>query len=178
MALAGIAAPASFVGGWLIAGARARDYSALRSAISELARVGAPTRPIMTAGFVGFGLFALPWAAVLSRQLHDRRLLVSVGLAAVSTLAVAALPLGGPMGDGAHGIAAGLGYVGMASSPLLGATHLTGRARFASYATGAVSAVALLASLQGTLDGGLQRLGLGVVDVWFVARAVRVVRRS
>ena len=59
-ALAGIAAPASFVGAWLVGGAQARDYHPVHDAISQLARVGAPTRPLMTAGFVGFGLLA-PW---------------------------------------------------------------------------------------------------------------------
>ena len=177
-ALAGIAAPASFVGGWLVAGARAgHGYDPLHDAISQLARVGSPTRPVMTVGFVGFGLLALPWAGRLARALDDRRLLASVGLAGVSTLAVAALPLGGPAGDGAHALAAGVGYVGMAASPLLGAAHLGDRARVASYTVGAVSAAALAGSLTGAYDGGLQRLGLGVVDCWFVAMAVRALRR-
>lgn len=175
-ALSGIAAPASFVTGWVVGGARARDYSSLHDAISQLARVGAPTRPVMTAGFLGFGLLALPWARSLSRSLDDQRLLASVGLAGVSTVAVAALPLGGPLGDGAHAVAAGLGYLGMAASPLLGARSLTGQAKAASYAVGAVSAVCLAGSLSGTYDGGFQRLGLGVVDAWFVAMAVRSLR--
>lgn len=175
-ALTGIAAPASFVTGWVVGGARARDYSSLHDAISQLARVGAPTRPVMTAGFLGFGLLALPWARTLAGSLDDRRLLGSVGLAGLSTLAVAALPLGGPLGDGAHALTAGLGYVGMAVSPLLGAGSLTGRARAASYTVGAVSAACLAGSLFGAYDGGFQRLGLGVVDGWFIAMAVRSLR--
>lgn len=175
-ALTGILAPACFVGGWLVAGARARDYDPLHDAISQLARVGAPTRPVMTAGFVGFGLLALPWARTLSRSLGDQRLLGSVGLAGVATLATAALPLGGPLGDGAHAVAAGLGYVGMASSPVIGARSLTGKAKAASYAVGVVSAASLVGSLAGAYDGGFQRLGLTVVDVWFVAMAVRARR--
>lgn len=175
-ALAGIGAPVCFVTGWVVGGARARHYSPLHDAISQLARIGAPTRPIMTAGFVGFGLLALPWARALARSLDDRRVLGSVGLAGLATLAVAALPLGGPLGDGAHALAAGLGYLGMATSPLLGARSMTGKAKAASYAVGAVSAVCLAGSLAGGYDGGLQRLGLGVVDAWFVVMAIRSLR--
>lgn len=175
--MAGIGAPVCFVTGWVVGGARAHDYSPLHDAISQLARVGASTRPVMTAGFVGFGVLALPWAAGLARSLGDRRLLGSVGLAGVSTLAVAALPLGGPLGDGAHAVAAGLGYVGMASSPLLAARSLTGRGKATAYVTGATSALCLVGSLAGSYDGAFQRLGLGVVDAWFVAMAVRELRR-
>ena len=174
--LAGIAAPASFIGGWVVGGARARDYDPLRDAISQLARVGAPTRPVMTAGFVGFGLLALPWAAALSKQLQDRRLLATVTMAGLSTLAVAALPLGGPAGDGAHAAAAGVGYLAMAVSPAIGARSLTGAARTASYLASVVSAASLAASLAGSYDGGFQRLGLGAVDAWFVAMAGHALR--
>lgn len=177
LAVTGVAAPASFIGGWLVAGARAHDYRPVRDAISELARVGAPTRTVMTAGFVSFGLLALPWARTLATALREPRLGWSVGLAALSTLAVAALPLGGPVGDGAHAAAAGLGYVGMAASPLLGARRLAGPARLASYAVGLVSALSLLGSLGGRYDGGFQRLGLTVVDGWFAVLAIALLRR-
>lgn len=176
-ALAGIGAPVSFVGGWLVAGSCAASYSPVRDHISDLAAVGAPTRPLMTAGFVGFGLLAPIWARTLARAVHEPRLQTSITAAALGTLAVAALPLGGPLGNAPHGVAAGVSYAAMASSPLLGGRALTGRPAFASYATGVASAALLLGSTLGRYDGLLQRAGLGVVDAWFVAMAVRELRQ-
>ena len=179
-ALAGVAAPVSFVGGWLLAGARADRYSPLRDAISQLARVGAPTRPLMTSAFVAFGVLAPVWAVTAARVLDAPGLRASVTTAGLGTLAVAALPLGASFGDTPHAVAAGVGYVAMAVSPLLGGRAL-GRAgrtapALASYGVGAVSTACLAGSLTGTWDGGFQRLGLGVVDAWFVVLAARAFR--
>ncbi|MCU1623284.1 MAG: rane protein [Frankiales bacterium] len=168
-ALAGIAAPVCFVSAWALAGARLAGYSPVREHISELARVGVPTRPLMTAGMVGFGVLAPVWAVGLPRGLRT-----SVGAAGLATLGVAAAPLGASFGDGPHVAAAAASYVAMASTPLLGA-HL-GAPRL-SRATGIASAVLLLASLvDSPVTGLLQRSGLGVVDAWFVAQGVRQLR--
>ena len=179
-ALAGVAAPVSFVGGWLISGARAFDYSPLRDTISNLARIGAPTRPLMTSAFIGFGLLAPVWAFTVAQVLRAPGLRFSITTAGLGTLAVAAFPLGASFGDTPHAVAAGVGYVGMASSPFVGGRALAqaGRARAAalSYAVGTISAACLVGSLTGTADGGFQRLGLGVVDAWFVVLAIRVFR--
>jgi hypothetical membrane protein len=179
-ALAGIGAPVCFVGGWLLAGARAHDYDPLRDFISDLARVGAPTRPLMTAGFVGFGVLAPLWSRTLAAALEEPGLRTTVTAAGLGTLAVAALPLGASWGDAPHAAAAGVSYVAMATSPRLGGRALArrGRRRAArtSYATGAASAVMLTASMLGGYDGALQRAGLGVVDAWFVVLAVRELR--
>lgn len=179
-ALAGVAAPVSFVGGWLVAGARADGYSPLRDTISQLARVGAPTRPLMTSAFVAFGVLAPVWAVTAARVLDAPGLRVSVTTAGLGTLAVAALPLGASFGDAPHAVAAGVGYVGMAVSPLLGGRSLAKagrrRAALASYGVGLVSAACLVGSVAGTHDGGFQRLGLGVVDTWFVVLAARTFR--
>lgn len=174
----GIAAPSCFVTGWLVAGARTDGYSPVHDHISELARVGAPTRPLMTAALVGFGVLAPVWAATLGRSLGSTAVRLSVTAAGVTTLGVAALPLGASYGDTPHAVAAGLGYAAMALSPLLAAPHLTGRWRQASYTVGAASAALLTGTLLGQGSGALQRAGLGVVDAWFVAMAVRELRRS
>jgi hypothetical membrane protein len=180
-ALSGIAAPASFITGWVVGGLRAKDYHPLQDAISQLARVDAPTRPLMTAGFLGFSAFAPFWAVTLAKALDEPKLKLSLGAATLGTLGVAVLPLGASFGDGPHAAAAGIAYVGMASAPLVGGRALARagqrNAAVASYATGAISAAALVASLTGIADGGLQRLGLTVVDAWFVALAVRELRR-
>jgi hypothetical membrane protein len=181
-ALAGIGAPVSFVGGWVLAGSQAPGYSPVRDHISDLAAVGAPTRPLMTAGLLGFGALAPFWAATLGRGLEDRAVRWSVTAAAVGTVGVAALPLGASWGDGPHAVAAGASYLAMAGSPLWGGRALARQHRRAaavrSYATAAASAALLTASLvAGDHQGALQRAGLGVVDAWFVAMAVRELRR-
>lgn len=169
-----------FVGGWLVAGARAEHYSPAQDFISDLARVGAPTRPLMTAGLVGFGVLAPVWAKTLAAALDEPRLRTSVTAAGLGTLAVAALPLGASWGDAPHALAAGTAYVAMASTPLLGARALARRdartAAWASALTGAASALMLVGSTLGRYDGALQRAGLGVVDTWFVVLAARELR--
>ncbi|MDX6265389.1 MAG: hypothetical protein QOD70_129 [Frankiales bacterium] len=168
-AVAGIAAPICFVTGWAVSGARTPGYSPVRQHISELARIGAPTRPLMTAAMVGFGVLAPVWAGSLPRRVGT-----SVGAAGLATLGVAAAPLGASFGDGAHAAAAGVAYAAMAATPLLGA-HL-GATR-SSRVAGLASAALLLASLADSpVTGLLQRAGLGVVDVWFVATGLRRLR--
>lgn len=177
-ALAGIGAPASFITGWVVGGLSAKDYDPLRDAISQLARIGAPTRPLMTAGFLGFSALAPFWAKTLSDSLGEPRVRTAINTAALGTLAVAALPLGASFGDGPHAAAAGVSYLAMAATPALGAQGLTGNAKKASNAVSSVGAFALVASLTGRYDGGFQRLGLTAVDVWYVAMAVRELRRG
>jgi hypothetical membrane protein len=183
-AVCGIAAPTAFVSAWLLGGLQADDYSPLREAISDLAREGAETRPLMTSGLVGFGLLLPVWAPVLGRQLRSRSVRNAAMVAGLSTLGVALLPLtrdGETTQDTLHAVAAGTGYLAMAATPLLAAGPLRRlgdeRAAASSVVVGAVSAAALVGTL--LLDergGGLQRLGLGVVDLWHVAAAAWVLR--
>ena len=165
----------------MVAGGVARHYSPVNDFISDLARVGAPTRPLMTAGFLGFGVLAPLWARTLAGALDEPWLQTSVTAAGVGTLAVAALPLGASWGDSPHAVAAGVSYLAMASTPILGGRSFARSgnraASLASYAVGALSAGALSASLLGRYAGAFQRGGLGVVDAWFVVLAVRELRR-
>lgn len=182
----GIAAPAAFVTAWAVFGARREGYDPVDQAISQLAREGTPDRWGMTAGFVTFGLLLPVFARRLPRLMDaGRPLSVSMAVAGVSTLAVAALPLQaaeGGTGDLLHAFAAGAGYLAMAASPLLGARGLlrSGRpaAAAVSVTVSAASATALVLSLT-TDDTGLwQRTGLGVVDLWFVACAAWALTRK
>lgn len=184
--LAGLLAPTVFVGAWAAAGAARRGYDPVQEAISQLAREGAPHRWAMTAGFAGFGLLLPVFATRLPRLLGaGRPLAASMLTAGVSTLAVAALPLqrdaGGP-GDLAHAAAAGVGYVAMAASPLLGAAGLRrqGRRTAAAVSTGVglASVAALVASVTTGPTGLWQRIGLGVVDAWFAGWALTSLRRG
>ena len=170
--LAGVGAPLSFVGAWLVAGERTPGYSPVREHISDLAAVGAGTRPLMTAGMVGFGLLA----PVFATTFEDRRLRLSLAVAGLGTLGVAAAPLGASFGDGPHVAAAAISYVAMALTPALGARSL-GAPR-TSYSLTALAAVLLAASTTGDHAGLLQRAGLGVTDAWMVVQAVRQARRA
>lgn len=183
-AVCGIVGPGAFVGAWLLGGLQTDGYQPLRDAISQLAREGADTRLLMNAGFVVFGVLIPLWAVLLRRVLG-----VGVALAAtvagLATLAVGLLPLtreGGQPQDVGHAVAAGIGYVGMALTPLLAVAPLRRLGLTRSAATsgvvGVVSAVALVGSLLVVQrSGGLQRLGLTVVDAWHVVVAVWVLRR-
>lgn len=183
-AACGIGAPVAFVGGWLVNGLRTPGYDPVTQAISQLARVGAPTRTSMTLAFLLFGLLLPVWASTLSRLLRAPALLPTVVVAGVATLAVAALPLtrqpGGTQ-DALHALSAGTGYVAMAVTPLLAAVALRrlgqSVAAAASLAVGVVSALCLAATLTADASGLYQRLGLGVVDLWHVVAAALVLAR-
>jgi len=181
----GVLAPASFVGAWAVCGAVRDDgYSPVQDAISQLARVGSPTRVGMTAGFVGFGLLLPVFAQRLPGLIGaGRAVRVAATVAGVSTLAVAALPLqreAGGRGDALHAVAAGIGYAAMAATPLLAVRGLrrTGRGRAAALSAGVgiASATALTVSVTTGPTGLWQRVGLGVVDAWFAAWALHSLR--
>ena len=176
----GIAGPGAFVAAWVVDGLATSGCSPVEQTISQLAREGARTAPLMTAGFVSFGLLVPAYAWALGRELGARPAQLAATVSGLATLGVAALPLsraGGQPVDTWHAVAAGTGYVAQALAPLLGARAL-GRARTASYAVSAVAAAALAGSvLVPELAGGLQRVGLTAVDAWFAAVAVHLLRR-
>ena len=184
-ALCGIAAPTAFVSAWLVGGLRAEDYRPLTDAISDLAREGEPTRPLMTAGMIAFGVLLPVWAPVLGQRLQSAAVRNAVVVAGAATLAVALLPLtrdGDQPQDTWHAVAAGTGYLAMTATPLLAAGPLRRlgheRAAATSVVVGLVSAAGLVGCvLIEQRGGGLQRLGLTVVDVWHVVAATWVLRR-
>lgn len=184
-ALCGIAAPTAFITAWSVAGLRAEDYQPLTDAISDLAREGEPTRGLMTAGLVAFGALLPVWAPVLGRRLESAAVRNAAAVAGVATLGVALLPLtreGDATQDTLHAVAAGTGYLAMALTPLLGAVALrrlgADRAAAGSVVVGLLSAAALVGStVLEERSGGLQRLGLTVVDLWHLAVAGWVLRR-
>lgn len=184
-ALCGIAGPTAFVSAWVVGGLRTDGYDPLEQAISQLAREGAPTRALMTGGLVAFGVLVPLWAGTAARHLDAPALRWTISTAGLATLAVAALPLtrdpGGTQ-DALHAVTAGVGYVAMALTPLVAAAALrrSGRptAAVLSAAVGAVSTAGLIGTLAAPdLSGGMQRLGLTVVDLWHVVVAAAVLRR-
>ena len=177
----GAIGPVLFVGAWSSAAAvTARAYSPVYDAISRLAERGADTRVLMSAGFVGLGV-ALP---IYARALH-RAVPGVAWLAAtttgIATLAVAAFPLGhSASGDTWHGVFAGIGYVTLASTPLLAARPLLRQGHRALAAlgvvAGAVSTVSLVLTTTAAQKGLFQRVGLTATDLWIAVSAVTIAR--
>ena len=163
---AGIVGPAAFVGAWVVGSAlrRADGYSPVSDPISRLAELGTSTRPLMTAGFVTFGV-AVPAFAIAARDELGGPGTAALVLAGLGTLGVAATPLH-PVDDvPLHAVAAIAGYAGLAAAPML---SRTGR----SIPLGILSAACLAATALGPAHGLLQRVGLSVVDAWIVRRAI------
>lgn len=170
--LAGVVGPAAFVGAWIVGSVlrRSSGYSPVDDAISRLAEAGASTAPLMTAGFVTFGV------AVPAFALADRRALGTPGtaalvLAGLGTLGVAATPLHPTDDVPLHAVAAIAGYAGTALAPMLSSTDR-------NVPLGVASAVCLAATAFGPANGLLQRAGLTLVDVWIVRRALSAPRRA
>ena len=177
--MGGVVGPVAFVAAWSLAGLSARHYSPVGDAISRLAETGAPTRPAMTAGFVGFGVGVPLYSAALRRAIGGPAWLTAAATG-LATLGVAAVPLGSPTRDTVHGWIATAGYVTLAATPLLASRRFAqaGRRRWtqASLISGIGAAMCLVATVPGPAHGLFQRLGLGFVDVWIVATAIEILR--
>lgn len=181
--LCGIAGPAAFVSAWAVGGIVKDGYSPVADTISRLAEQGAATQPLMTAGFVGFGVLMPLFARQLGRDLRSPGVTAAVTVSGLGTILVACFPLtrdGGAPIDTLHFLAAGTAYVANVVAPLVAARHLPSPvARRASYAV----AVAVAACLAGSLvladqTGLLQRAGLTLFDAWAVTLAIRLLRRG
>jgi hypothetical membrane protein len=177
-----IAGPVAFVAAWAIGGARTPGYSFVHDAISRTAAAGAPQRPLMTAGFVAYAVGVGVGSLALRRHVPGRAW-VAAAVSAAGTAGVALTPLDtGPAVDRAHGVAATIGYVGLAATPWLAAPGLRagGHAVAArlSVAAAAVVGAALAATVAVEPATGLaQRIGLTTGDVWLVAAGAALVRR-
>ena len=174
LALGGALGPVAFIAAWVAGAAVAGPgYSSVDDAISRLAAVDAATRPLMTAGFVAFGL-ALPCYALALHRALAGWAWVTAASTGLATVAVAALPLGRSAAvDRWHFVAAAVGYITLAATPLLAFGPLRSQGRtalaHAGLAVGMISAVGLTLSAVIEPDGLLQRLGLSATDGWLVA---------
>jgi hypothetical membrane protein len=183
LAAAGIFGPSFFIADWAVLGTRAKNYSPMRDAISELAHMHAPTRPAMTAGFLVFGV-ALPTYAIALRDALPGRAWQFAVANGVATLGVAAFALGTPTSGKIHGAFAALAYASLAAVPVTASLALRDRrpawlAR-ASMVTGVACGVALLASVVGPthVHGLLQRVGLTIGDLWLIASAAAMLQTT
>lgn len=165
--------------GSVIAG---EGYSAVADPISRLAAADADTRPLMTAGFVVFGV-SLPVFATALRRVAGDGPAAAAAATGLATLAVAALPLDRSAAvDSWHGVAAGVGYIALAATPLLAAGPLRrrgwSRLAGAGVVAGVTSLVALGLSSTALPTGLFQRVGLTVTDVWIMATAAVLLREQ
>jgi hypothetical protein len=178
-ALGGVVGPAAFIGAWTIGAAvTSRQYSSTDDAISRLAAVGADTRALMTAGFVAFGV-GLPLYASALRRVVSGSAWMTAAATGVATLAVAATPLDrSATVDTWHGVAAGIGYVTLAATPLLAARPLAQRGHrvlaTAGVLAGTLSAISLVLTTTGLPTGLFQRLGLTATDIWIATSALAI----
>jgi hypothetical membrane protein len=173
--IGGIGGPVAFVSAWAVGGALTRNYSPVDDAISRLAAIGAPTRPLMTAGFVAFSA-GLALNSRLLRRHNPGPSWLAADLAALGSLGVAAVALDGGH-DGLHGAFAGATYVALVAVPAAAARSFLRRGqRRAAIGSGVIAAGAaasLLASGTTTSANGLfQRIGLTLIDVWLVTNAL------
>jgi len=181
LAAAGVIGPCVFIADWAVLGARATNYSPVSDAISELARMHAPTRPAMTAGFLVFGA-ALPTYAVALRQALPGQAWKFAAANGVATLGVAAFSLGTPTSGDIHGVFAGLAYASLAATPIAASAVLRRRGHDklarTSITTGIAVGTALVVSVVGPthVHGLFQRIGLTIGDAWLIASAVSMMR--
>ncbi|MGY6500990.1 MAG: DUF998 domain-containing protein [Acidimicrobiales bacterium] len=180
LAIGGIVGPTAFVGAWVVGSAIADGYSLLEDPISRLAAVGVDTRPLMTGGFVVFGLSLPLYAAALRRSVEGPAW-IAAATTGIATLAVAATPLDrSATVDAWHGVAAGAGYLTLVAVPLLAARPLfrSGHRTLAGagVVAGAISATALVLTATALPTGLFQRIGLTVTDLWIVASAAAMWR--
>jgi hypothetical membrane protein len=177
----GVVGPTAFIGAWMTGGIiTERDYSPIDNAISRLAEIGADTRPLMTSGFIVFGL-ALPAFAIALRDHLPGRAWITAAATGVATLAVAATPLEkSSLIDRLHGVSASVGYVTLAATPLLAARPLlrSGHRLLggAGLVAASVSTLALALTVSSWPTGLFQRIGLTASDLWIVATAVTILR--
>jgi hypothetical membrane protein len=172
----GVVGPTGFVAAWVIAGARAKGYSPANDAISRLAAADAPTRWLMTAGFVCFGI-GVPVFSLVLRHALPGPTWVAAAVSGFATLGVAASPIHvTPRLSQVHGVFASIGYIALALVPLLAAPALRRqdhhRAAAASMVVAALAGACLVATSVAEANGLFQRLGLTVVDAWLVVSAI------
>lgn len=187
-AVAPVVGVSQFVATWVTLAIVVEEHDPLHDAISELAALGAPHRPVMTGSLILFGLLVAPLGPLLWRALAPFGMpaAVLVGTNAVGTVAVGLVPCSpGCPGSAAsvldlgHLIAAIVSYAGLAGAPLATSWALRradARPGLAttSLALGSVTAVGLLVLLSGVAGewgGAVQRASTTTGDLWYVIAA-------
>jgi hypothetical protein len=172
----GIAGPVAFAASWAALGATTgAPYSPVHDAISRLAATGAPTQAAMTAGITALGAGLAAFGYGFSRAHGERAAGTAALLSGIASLGVAAIPLGSPTRDLAHGVAATIGYATLAATPLLARRPFP---RPLSVAAGVACAACLVATTLDVANGLFQRTGISIGHAWIAAAAVTSLRRA
>ena len=176
----GVIGPTGFVAAWATAGPLTKGYSPVQEAISHLAALRAPTRWLMTAGFVCFGVAVPVYSSALRNSLGGRAWLAAA-TTGIATLGAGAFPLDiSPTTDRVHRGFAVIASSSLALTPVLAGQTLSacghGRAAAASRLVGAMSGGCLVASAFVPTEGLFQRIGLTLSDGWLAASAVAILR--
>lgn len=178
----GVVGPGMFLFSWIVSALRTDGYSVVEDAISRLAAVDAPTRWLMSAGFVGFTVGVAMYAFGM-RSALDGPAWIAALVASIATLGVAVFPLdhSGAV-DLLHGAAAFTGYIALSALPLCAAPALARRGHLGaarlSRISGTISAMALAATLLGPAHGLFQRIGITVGDLWIAISALKLITRT
>lgn len=177
-AVGGVIGPAAFIGAWIVGSATKSGYSAVDDAISRLAAVDAGTKPLMTAGFLAFGI-GVPIYATALRRVVGLSASVAAATTGLATIGLAALPLGRSAAvDTWHGAVAGAAYLTLAGTPLLARRSLRerGHRRLAALSglVAVVTATSLALSLTALPTGLFQRIGLTAGDLWIMGSAAAI----
>jgi len=178
-ACGGVVGPVAFASAWIAGGMMKHGYSPVDDAISRLAAIGSSVRPLMTGGFVVFGVGLVAYSTALRAVLAGPAWIAAAGTG-LATIAVALAPLDhSSTVDSLHAGFAGIGYLTLAATPLLSARPLACRghrtlARL-GVGIGAVAGLSLVATTTRLPTGLFQRLGLSVGDVWVVVSAIAIV---
>lgn len=192
--LSGIVAPAVYVATWAVLGATRAGYDPVSQAISELGEQGAATAPGMSAGFVAFGVLAVPFALALRRTLPGDALAPAAAavICGVTTVGAAMFPcspgcpgIGASATDTGHALTAVTGYLALMATPLLtgcvlwtagGAWQIFARWSVAAGAVGAVLMLLWALEVFGTAGGAAQRIFNTLADVWWLSAGLVVLR--
>ncbi len=177
-----IVGPAAFISAWVVSGALTEGYSPTRDHISDLAAIGAPTRPLMNVGFTVFAVAVGMAASPLRRHIGTPAAAV-LGANALLSIGIMLAPLGqSEQGDQIHGVVAGLGYLALAATAPSAAPVLAKRSRplaVASVGVGAVSLGCLVASFVLKEQSGFwQRAGITTTDAWLITIGLLAVTAS
>ena len=181
--LSSAAAPVLLIGGWTVAASLQHDhFDPVTGTISALAAYGATDRWVMTLALAGLGVCHLTTSLALRPAALPGRLLLMAG--GVATLLVAANPLPADGGSSLpHGLAAGVGFVALATWPACGWRRghaVPGSLRPAVCAGAAVGLVGLLGWFAAELWGGGGQIGLaervvaGAEAIWPLAVVLTV----
>ena len=169
-------APVLLIGGWTLAASRQPDFSSVRDTISALAARGATDRWLMTSALAGLGVCHLLTAAGLRDARSAGRAVLGLGGAA--TVLVAAFPLPAEGGSAAHGVAAGVAFVSLATWPAFAWRRGAPAPllRRGPALTGAAALLGLVgwfaASLGGDQVGLAERAAAGAQALWPLAVVV------